>query len=260
MLGGQEHLFQLLRPPVAGLVDGDDLLRSHGGHVFPAVLAQGAQIDPLAFSQGQRLGPSRGIEAALELVVLGHSVAELGRAVWGQPHHRLPGHRARPSQLETRDRQGASPASNEVLRNKGVPSGIGGSASSSGQREFGIQAPAGGDVDGVLVSAPDSDDVAGGGVDVPVDEPEALGPTVGSIELDPGQAGQIAADASLPQLFARDPAVGEVVEECFGGVQTSESRSDTSVSMAGWKVRWCDGRRGGRLTGCGGRGGGPRPL
>lgn len=38
--------------------------------MFLAVLAQGAQIDPLAFSQGQRLGPSRGIEAALELVLL----------------------------------------------------------------------------------------------------------------------------------------------------------------------------------------------
>jgi hypothetical protein len=61
-------------------------------------------------------------------------------------------------------------------------------------------------VDGVFIARSDGHDFKGVVVQLPVDEPEALRPLTGYVELDPSETGQVAADVSLAELFADDPS------------------------------------------------------
>jgi len=78
-------------------------------------------------------------------------------------------------------------------------------------------------VDGVVVAEADGEDIAGGGVDGLIQQTEPWWPLGGEVELDPGEAGEVTADLPLPELFAGDPAVSEIVED--GGDRVEDGRA-----------------------------------
>jgi len=64
----------------------------------------------------------------------------------------------------------------------------------------------------VLVTDPDCQHSTRLGVDVAVDQPESTGGAARGVELDAGQAGQVAADVPDSEQLAGDPSVAKVVK------------------------------------------------
>ena len=67
-------------------------------------------------------------------------------------------------------------------------------------------------IDRVLVTGPNCQYPTRFGVDLTVDQPEATGWAAWYVELDAGEAGQVAAHVSCPEELAGDPSVRQVVE------------------------------------------------
>ena len=59
----------------------------------------------------------------------------------------------------------------------------------------------------------DGDDLAGGVVELAVDEAEPLRPLATYVELDPREPGQVATDVSVAEFLADDASVRQVVDD-----------------------------------------------
>ena len=67
-------------------------------------------------------------------------------------------------------------------------------------------------VNRVLIADTDREDSAGGGIHVGVQDPEPGRSTARYIELDPCQAGEVAAHPPHPELLAGHPSMRQVIE------------------------------------------------
>lgn len=109
----------------------------------------------------------------------------------------------------------------------------------------------------MLIAKADGHDVIGVTVGGSIEQPEALWPLAGKVELDPGQPGEIAADSALAELLAGHSAVGKVFEHSRHQVEYGDAiigqMGDVAgdVGVEGEPVS--DRRRGGLgITQCGG--------
>lgn len=83
----------------------------------------------------------------------------------------------------------------------------------------GLHACNGQSIDRVLVTDPDRQHATRLGIDVAVDQPAPTGGAARGVELDAGQAGQVAADVPDSEQLAGDPSVGKVVKRSASGDQ-----------------------------------------
>jgi hypothetical protein len=88
----------------------------------------------------------------------------------------------------------------------------------------------------MLLAWPNGDDLAGGVIKLAVDEPESLRSLARYVELHPGQASQVAADAPRPKCLADNPTMREVVGDGRRGrddVGPVVGQGDTSAVASG---------------------------